>query len=176
MTRYALVYGGLSGAVMIGLILASILILPHEGFLASGYFGYLLMLVAAVLIFVGVKRYRDVERGGIIRFLPAWGIAALIALVACLLYALLFEVYLAATGYTFFDEYAASHLASLRASGASAARIAEDTAMMEWGREVYAHWYSRILFTLTEPLPIAVFVPLLSAILLRNPRFLPATR
>jgi hypothetical protein len=176
MIRYALVYGSLSGAVMLAVIVASITILPHEGFLASEYFGYLVMLIAFMLIFVGLKRYRDVERGGVIRFLPALGVAALIALVACLVYTLVWEGYLAATGYTFFDEYAANHLANLRTSGASAAKIAEDTAMMEWGRGIYAHWYTRMAFTLMEPLPVAVLVPLVSAALLRNPRFLPATR
>ncbi|MEI9926854.1 MAG: DUF4199 domain-containing protein [Sphingomonas sp.] len=37
------------------------------------------MLVALTFIFVGVKRYRDVENGGVIRFLPALGMGLAIA-------------------------------------------------------------------------------------------------
>ena len=45
-------------------------------------------------IFVGVKRYRDVELGGVIRFLPAlsWGSPSPVAALA---YVLIWEIYLA---------------------------------------------------------------------------------
>ena len=65
--RYALVYGGLAGAVAIAAIVAT-LALDLPSHLHSEWFGYLVMLVALSMIFVGVKRYRDVECGGVIRF------------------------------------------------------------------------------------------------------------
>ena len=65
--RYALVYGGLSGAIVITILVATLAFgLPDHTH--SLWFGYLVMLVALSMIFVGTKRYRDVECGGAIRF------------------------------------------------------------------------------------------------------------
>jgi len=65
--RYSLVYGGLSGAVAISVLVFSLAFnLPNHAH--SLWFGYLVMLVALSLIFVGVKRYRDVECGGVVTF------------------------------------------------------------------------------------------------------------
>ena len=69
--KYALTYGLLSGFVIIVTMLAGITLSDNGSFFSSEWFGYLVMLVALTFIFVGVKRYRDVERGGVIRFLSA---------------------------------------------------------------------------------------------------------
>ena len=60
----------------------------------SLWFGYLVMLVALSLIFVGVKRYRDSQCGGVINFGPAFVLGLAIAAVAALVYALVWESYL----------------------------------------------------------------------------------
>ena len=38
--------------------------------------GYLTMIIVLSLIFVGIKRYRDKDLGGVIKFLPALGLGA----------------------------------------------------------------------------------------------------
>ena len=65
--RYALIYGVLGGGIVIAIIVATMALgLPDHGH--SLWFGYLVMLVGLSMIFVGTKRYRDVECGGVIRF------------------------------------------------------------------------------------------------------------
>jgi hypothetical protein len=134
------------------------------------------MLVALTLIFVGVKRYRDVERGGVIRFLPALGMGLGIAVVAAVLYVATWEVYLAATDYAFMDEYLASIAEQRRAAGLSEAALAQEMAEFEWMRSAYANPFMRIPITFLEILPVGLLVALVSAALLRNPRLLPAAR
>ena len=68
--KYALTYGLLSGFVIIVTMIAGIALSGSGSFFSSEWFGYLVMLVALTFIFVGVKRYRDVERGGVIKFGP----------------------------------------------------------------------------------------------------------
>ena len=70
-------------------------------------------------------------------------------------------------------DYMASALAQKQASGASAAEIAAFKAEMDGFAEMYANPLLRVLITLSEIAPVALVVPLLSAALLRNPRFLP---
>jgi hypothetical protein len=90
-------------------MLTGILAADQGSFFASMWFGFLVMLVAMTFMFVGVKRYRDIEHGGIIRFKPAFLMGLAIAAVAALAYILVWEAYLAATGYRFMDDYLAGN-------------------------------------------------------------------
>jgi hypothetical protein len=174
MTRYAFIYGSLAGLVIVAAILTGLTLAERDGFLTSEYFGYLVMLVALSLIFIGVKRYRDVEKGGVIRFMPALGAGLGIALVAALIYVLVWEIYLASTGYRFMDEYLAGIARDLQAEGKSAAEIAGAMADWEWVRANYPNPLFRIPVTFIEIFPVGLLVALVSAAVLRNPRLLPA--
>ena len=92
--RYALIYGGIAGAIVIAVIVAGVAFdLPNH--IQSEWFGYLVMLVALSLIFVGIKRYRDVECGGVVRFGRAFAVGLGIALVATIIYIVGWELFLA---------------------------------------------------------------------------------
>lgn len=173
--KYALVYGLLSGFVVSAVIVAGLAVGGHDsGIFGTLWFGYLVMLVALTFIFVGVKRYRDVERGGVIKFLPAFGMGLGIAVCAGIAYACVWEVYLASTGYRFMDEYIAAMLRHRQAEGASAAELARMSAEMAPMRESYANPLFRFPMTFLEIFPVGLIVALISAALLRNPRLLPA--
>ena len=66
--RYALVYGVISGMVIMAVILGGSTLAPNAAIFSTVWFGYTVMVVAMTFLFVGVKRYRDVEKGGVIRF------------------------------------------------------------------------------------------------------------
>jgi hypothetical protein len=171
--RYSLVYGGLSGAVAISVLVFSLAFnLPNHTH--SLWFGYLVMLVALSLIFVGVKRYRDVECGGVVTFGRAFAVGLGIALVAATIYALGWELYLAVSGKDFMAEYTASILARMRADGAPPAAIAAKTAELRSMAEAYRNPLFRLPMTFVEIFPVGLVVTLVSAALLRNPRLLPA--
>ena len=172
--RYALVYGSLSGLVVIATILAGLTLAERDGFFTSEWFGYLVMLVALSFIFVGVKRYRDVEHGGVIRFGRAFVMGLGIAAVAGLAYVAAWEIYLAATDYRFMDDYIAGIVRARQEAGASAEEIARELASWESMRESYRNPLFRIPVTFLEIFPVGLLVALVSAALLRNPRLLPA--
>ena len=115
------------------------------------------MVVAMTFLFVGVKRYRDVEKGGVIRFLPALGMGLAIGVVAVIAYVLIWELYLAATHYAFIDKYFSS------------------PEMAEW-KAWYSKPLNRVFATAEELAPVALIMAVISAALLRNPRLLPARR
>lgn len=171
--RYALIYGVLGGGIVIAIIVATMALgLPDHGH--SLWFGYLVMLVGLSMIFVGTKRYRDVECGGVIRFWRAFGLGLGIAVVAGVIYALGWELYLRLTGWDFMADYSASILRHMRESGASAAAIEAKQAEMRRLAEMYANPLFRVPMTFLEIFPVGFLVALLSAALLRNPRLLPA--
>lgn len=174
--RYSAIYGLLSGAVIIAVILAGIMFSEQLPFLSSVWMGYLVMLIALTVIFVGVKRYRDIERGGVIGFLNALGVGLAMAVVAALAYVVVWEIYLAATDYAFMDMYVASSIEGLRDDGLSAAELASRIESLEQMREQYRSPLFRVPVTFVEIFPVGLIVSLVSAVLLRNPRVFPATR
>jgi uncharacterized protein DUF4199 len=173
--RYALVYGGIAGAIAISVLVAGFALdLPNHT--TSLWFGYLVMLVALLFIFVGVKRYRDVECGGVVRFGRAFGLGLGIAAVAGLVYVLGWETYLAASGWDFMRDYAGSVVEGMRAKGAPAAAIEAKLAEMRGLAEMYKNPLFRVPMTFVEIFPVGLLVALVSAVLLRNPKLLPAAR
>lgn len=171
--RYILIFGSIAGLIVSAMLVLGMVLGTSGGALGMA-FGYLTMLVAMSFVFVGVKRYRDIEKGGVIRFWPAFGIGFLIALLASLFYVLTWEAYTAYSGGTWMSDYMAATLEARREAGASPEEIAALSAQMESFAQQYANWWFRMPVTLSEILPVGVIVALVSAGLLRNPRFLPA--
>jgi hypothetical protein len=173
--KYFMTYGLLSGFVIIATMTTGIVLGGEGSFLSSHWFGYLVMLVALTFIFVGVKRYRDVERGGVIKFGSAFAMGLGIAAAAGIAYVIGWEAYLAMTDYAFMDEYIAGIQRSHEAKGLSASALAEEMAKLESLRVNYANPLFRIPMTFLEIFPVGLLVSLVSALLLRNPKLLPAT-
>lgn len=175
MTRYTLVYGAIAGAIVITVICAS-LALNAPSHANSEWFGYLVMLVALSLIFVGIKRYRDVECGGVIRFGRAFALGLGIAAVAGLIYVVGWEIFLAASGRDFMAEYTQDVLTRMESEGASLADIQAKAAQLQGLAVSYRNPLFRVPITFVEIFPVGLLVALVSAALLRNPRLLPARR
>ena len=171
--RYAFVYGGIAGAIVISVLVASFMLdLPNHT--SSMWFGYLIMLVALSLIFVGVKRYRDLECGGVIRFGRAFALGLGIAAIAGVIYTVGWEIYVALSGTDYMAEYSAKAIAELRSEGASDAVIAAKTQEMARMADLLRNPLFRLPMTFAEIFPVGLLVALVSAAVLRNPRVLPA--
>jgi hypothetical protein len=174
MIRIAAVYGGLAGLVTIVTGLVIFMVQPNRHLAGSEWLGYLVMILAFTLIFVGVKRYRDRDLGGVIKFLPAFGLGLLMALVASLIYVVVWEIYLVFTGDGFITHYAAQIIDEMRANGATAEAIAAKQAELDQMIASYANPLFRLPITFSEIFPVGFIVALISALVLRNPRILPA--
>lgn len=135
--------------------------------------GYAAMLVALSVIFVAVKRQRDLAQSGVIKFLPALGMGLAITLVAGILYALAWEVSLALTDYHFVTAYEGMLMDYADQSGKTGAELEAYRAEMAASIEVYKNPVTRLPMTFMEIAPVGVIVSLITALLLRNSRFLP---
>ena len=138
--------------------------------------GYLIMLVALSAIFLAVKRRRDGEGGGVIRFWPAFGLGLGVSLVAGVIYVAAWDLTLALTGMDFAGDYARAMVESARAKGATGEALVRATREAEGFRTSYANPLIRWPMTFVEIFPVGVIVSLISAAILRNPRVLPASR
>ncbi len=174
MSRIILTFGTAAG-VIVAVPMCLLVANAEPGSAATSHFtGYLIMLLALSLIFFGVKRLRDRELGGMIRFVPALLAGLGISAVASVIYVIGWEITLAVTDFAFVDSYSTAAVEAARAKGASAAEVEAVTAKMEEFRRQYANPFFRLPITFIEIFPVGVLVSLISAALLRNSRFLPA--
>ena len=138
--------------------------------------GYTTMLIALSAVFVGIKRHRDVDRGGVIGFWPALGVGLGGSFIAGIFYVAAWEAVQAVMHMDFANSYANAIMASEKAKGASAETLAKLSADMAEFKVSYANPMFRLPMTFAEIFPVGVLVSLVSAALLRNSRFLPARR
>lgn len=178
MIRSILYWGSLAGLIVGGLLFATTVSMADQppSMSLGMLLGYTGMLVALSLIFVAVKRHRDRAQGGVIRFWPAFAMGLGISLVAGVFYVLAWEAALAVSGMDFGAKYAEMLLDQRRAAGAGAEELATYAAELQTFRVQYANPLYRIPMTFTEIVPVGVLVSLVSAALLRNPRFMPLRR
>lgn len=174
MLRYMLTYGAISAAIIAASSLFFWATKGTDHGDGSVFVGYLTMLVALSLIFVGLKRYRDKEKGGVIKFLPALGFGLGITAVAGVAYVAAWEVYLASTDYSFAPEYVAAVLEKARAGGASEAALQAQAAELGKFVEQYKNPLFRLPLSFIEIFPVGLVVALVSAGVLRNPKAFPA--
>lgn len=177
MLRTILKYGVIAGLVVGGFQVVTFTAFSGMPPLKYGLLiGYTTMLIALSAVFVGIKRHRDVDRGGVIGFWPAFGVGLGVSFVAGIFYVIAWEAVQAMTQMDFASSYAQAILESETAKGASAEALAKLSADMEMFKVQYANPLFRLPMTFAEIFPVGVLVSLVSAGLLRNSRFLPARR
>lgn len=172
MTRIILTYGLISGLITI-VTMIGVIAVNGDG---SIWLGYLIMLIALSSILVGVRQYRDQAQGGVISFKTAFLLGLGIAVVASIAYVVVWEIYEAATHYAFMDNYVARTLEAKRAAGLNGAELQKATAELEGMRANYQNPLMRLPMIFAEIFPVGLLIAVVSAVLLRNPRFLPAKR
>jgi len=175
MLRKILSYGALAGLIAGGCLSAIAILLANQGMLAYGEVaGYLTMLVALSAIFVAIKRHRDNELGGVIRFWPAFGLGLGISFVASLFYMASWEFAVAVTKIDFATSYSDFLIEQEKAKGATAEALAKLRTEMDEFKVMYANPLIRLPMTFLEIFPVGLLVSLVSAGLLRLRGFLPA--
>lgn len=175
MLRKILFFGAVGGVIVGAPMLALTALGGGEALYQGGeILGFATMLIAFSTVFIAIKRQRDVDGGGVIRFWPAVGLGLGISLVASLFYVVSWELTQMIGNADFWTVYAEGTIGKLKAEGASPEKIATVTAEMARWAELYKNPLIRIPITFSEVLPIGVLVTGVSAALLRNSRFLPA--
>lgn len=170
--KYGVIAGVVVGVAMVVSFWSAGGQMPHGAIGMA--IGYATMLIALSAVFVGIRHHRDADRGGVIRFWPAFGMGLAISLIAGIFYVLSWELVQATLYPDFAASYAESVIAAQKAKGLDGTALAKLVADMESFKQQYADPMFRLPMTFAEIFPVGVLVSLVSAALLRNPRFMPA--
>lgn len=163
MKKIVLTFGLIAGVLLGGFLSLSFVIQGAHDFDHGMYYGYASMVVSFLLIYFGVRQYRDTVGGGSVTFWEGCKVGGLIFVVAGLCYVVTWEILYRTVASGFIADYSAHVLAKAQAAGASAAEIATQQAEMEKFATMYANPFIRAAFSFLEPLPVGLVFTLVSA-------------
>ena len=168
MKKTVLTFGLISGAIISVLMLATLPFAHQIGFSRAMIVGYTTMVLSFLLVFFGIRSYRENVGDGRISFGRALGVGLLIMLISCAFYVITWEIMYFFLMPNFLNEYSAYMVENLRASGASAEQINQQVQQMKEFQVLYSNPFINVAFTLLEPLPVGLVMTLISALILRK--------
>lgn len=170
MKKIVLTFGLISGAILAGMG-AIMWPLCHNGTIdldKSEIIGYTTMVMAFLMVFFGIRSYRENVGGGAITFGKAFQVGILITLITSAVYVVSWEIVYFNFIPDFVDRYAALEIEKVRATGASDAEIAKTVKKMADFKRLYANPLINIGMTIVEVFPVGLIVTLISAAILRK--------
>src|SRR4051794_31215375 len=149
-------FGLISGAIISILMAATIPFQDEIGFDHSLVVGYATMVLSFLLIYFGVRSYRDNVAGGTVRFGRAFAVGALIAVISSVCYVATWEVMYFKFMPDFLTKYQAHQLDQARAGGASEVALAKQKADGDKLAVMYKNPLINSAMTFVEPLPVGL--------------------
>ena len=171
MKKTVLTFGLISGVIVAVLMGINTYFADQIGFERAIFAGYAVMLVAFLLVFFGIKSYRDNIGDGEISFGRAFTVGILITLITCFFYVAIWEVLYYTVLHDFPEKYGAYVMEKERAAGATPEQLA---AKLEEVKKMKALLDNPLvapaLVFISEPLPVGIVMTLISAAILRKRR------
>lgn len=170
MKKIVFTYGLIAGLIISVLMGGSLLLADKIGPGHSMALGYTMMVASFLLIYFGIRTYRDTNLAGQISFGRAFACGILIALITTVCYVAMWEILYFNFMPHFMDSYFAAQIHTIQASGRDATTIAGQVAAVQHSQQLYQNPFVNMAYTFMEPLPVGLLVTLISAGLLRRKR------
>ena len=169
MKKTVLTFGLISGAILSVMMVITIPFVEKIGFSHGMVIGYTTMVLAFLLVFFGIRSYRENVGAGRISFGRALGVGLLIMVVAAVCYVVTWEIIFFNFLPDFTDKYAAHAIEGLRASGKPPEQIEREIEEMSRLMTLYKNnVFVNVAFTFLESLPVGLVMTLISALILRR--------
>ena len=168
MKKTVLTFGLISGALSSLMMIATVPFADRIGFDKGEFIGYTIIVLSFLLVFFGIRSYRDNVSGGRITFAKAFAVGISITLISCVCYVVTWEVLYFHFLPGFMDKYTAYTVQKLNASGASPAVVQAQVQQLKKYKEMYDNPLVNAAITFVEPFPIGLVITLISAAVLRR--------
>ncbi len=163
MRKIVLTFGLIAGAILSAMMLLTIPFADRIGFDKGAIIGYTTMVLAFLMVYFGVRSYRDTVAGGSVSFGRAFKVGLLIVVIASACYVATWQFIYYRVTPDFMEKYSAYTLDKARAGGASEAEIAAKAEEMAKFSKLYKNPLVNIGFTFLEPLPVGLVFSLVTA-------------
>ncbi|QMV18188.1 DUF4199 family protein [Granulicella sp. 5B5] len=169
MKKTILTFGLISGILASLMMLA---MLPFFKYFEHGNMGmvvgYTDIVLVALLIFFGIRSYRDNQAGGVITFGRGFAIGLGISLISCVLYVAAWEIVYFNFMHGSMDNYFARLVEKAQSSGGTAEAIQAKVASIRHSQQLYENPLVNSLYTFIEPFPVDLLITVISAAVLRR--------
>jgi hypothetical protein len=163
-----LTFGLISGLISSLMMIATVPFMKRPNFDFGYVLGYTTIVLSLLLVFFGVRSYRDNVGKGHITFGSAFLVGLAITVISCIFYVVTWEVIYYNFMPDFMDKYGAHVLQKMQASGATAAALHEKSEEINRLKVMYKNPLFNVAMTFIEPFPVGLVITLLSAAVLRK--------
>ena len=168
MKKVVLTFGLISGVMISVLMGGSLLIANRIGSVHSMLLGYTMMVASFLLVYFGIRSYRDNTLGGQISFGRAFACGILITLITTVFYVAMWEILYFNFMPHFMDSYFAAQIHHVQSAGLDATTTAAKVAEIQHSQQLYQNPLVNMAYTAIEPLPVGILITLISAGILRR--------
>ena len=168
MKKTVITFGLISGVISSVLMVCTIPFVHRIGNDKALILGYTSIVLSFLLVYFGIRSYRDNVAEGHITFGKAFGVGICITLISCVFYVGTWEILYHTVFPNFMDEYSASMISKAQASGLSAQALQAKIAEIQQMKVMYANPLYNVLYTFIEPFPVGLVITLISAAVLRK--------
>src|SRR4051812_37996093 len=168
MKKTVLTFGLIAGGIISVLMDSSLLLADKIGSGHSMALGYTIMVASFLLVYFGIRSYRDNSLDGRISFGRAFACGILITLITTVCYVATWEVLYFNFIPHFMDSYFAAEIHKVQSAGGDPVAVAKRVAAIEQMQKSYQNPLVNIAYTFIEPLPVGVIITLISAVMLRR--------
>jgi hypothetical protein len=168
MKKIVLTFGLISGLMMSILMDSSVLLADKVGSSHSLAIGYTILVASFLLIYFGIRSYRDNTLAGQISFGRAFACGILITLITTVFYVATWEVLYFNFMPHFMDSYFAAQIHKVQSGGLDPATTAAKVAALQRSQQLYQNPLVNMAYTFMEPLPVGLIITLVSAAVLRR--------
>jgi hypothetical protein len=168
MRKVVLTFGLISGAISSLMMVLTLPFIHTIRLDRAEIIGYATLVLSFLMVFFGIRSYRDNVADGTIGFVQAFKVGILITLISCACYVVTWEILYFNFLPDFWDTYSKAAAQQLKASNASAATIQAQLEQMERFGELYRNPLINVAMTFIEPFPVGLIMTLISSMVLRR--------
>jgi Protein of unknown function (DUF4199) len=168
MKKTVLTYGLLSGAIAIAMMAITMPFIEPDSMGTADVLGYTSILLSALLVFFGIRSYRENAGAGRMTFGRGFVVGLLITLISTTCYAAAFEIMYFKLVPDFGEKFSACMVERVRAAGGTPQEVEHVTSQARMIKQLYDNPATNAAMTFAMSFPIGLVVTLISAAILRR--------
>jgi len=169
MKKTILTFGLISGILASVLMCSTFTLLRDQNHGQRAlYIGYATIVLAGLLVYFGIRSFRDNLAGGVITFGRAFTIGICITLISCIFYVVTWEIIYFNFLHGFMDSYFAHQIQKVQSTPGTPEAIQAKVASIRHSQQLYENPFVNALYTFIEPFPVGLLITLISAAILRK--------
>jgi hypothetical protein len=168
MKSIVITFGLISGAIAAVMMFATIPLVGRVSYEYLTVLGYTIFVACFLMVFFGIRSYRDNVGGGAVTFGKAFTVGILITLLSCAIYIISWEFIHHQFLPTFMDDYSSYMVEKTRAAGATQEELNQLIQENEQFKQWYKNPFIRFAMTLMEAFPVGLLITLISSLILKR--------